>query len=212
MPLHVGVAMRIRRIVCAIGVTVAACPAVLAVTASPAGACSCTAIGDEEAFSLADVVFTGTVVAAEAPADATAPTTLRFDVDQVYKGDVAAHQEVRTPSSSAACGLAPTDERLLVFAAEPGATRSASLDATDGQLVAFLCGGTRDLTTTAVPRAFGAGRAPAAADGSGSRSGGDVDTGVVAGLAAVLLHAVIAGLITTRRRPGHSTSGGGANP
>jgi hypothetical protein len=191
--------MRIRRIVCAIAVAVAACPAVLAVTASPAGACSCIAIDDEEAFSLADAVFTGTVVVAETPADLTAPTTLRFDVDQVYKGDVTAHQEVRTPSSSAACGLAPTDERLLVFASEPGATRSASLGATDGQLVAFLCGGTRDLATIAVPTAFGTGRAPAPGDGSGGGVERGVERGVVAGLAAVLILAVVAGLVTTRR-------------
>jgi hypothetical protein len=98
---------------------------------------------------------------------------------------------------------------VLVFAAEPGSTRRGSLDAGDGQLVAFLCGGTRDVTQRAVPAAFGAGRAPPA------RPVGDhgtVDTTMaVVGLAALLVVAVLAAAATRRRRD-HSPSGGGANP
>jgi hypothetical protein len=208
----VGVVMRVAgRIACTVAFVFAAVPVVLAAAATPATACSCLAIDDAEAFSLADAVFTGAAVERHEPRDPVSPTTLVFHVDHVYKGDVAALQEVRTPSSSAACGLSPTDGRLLVFAADPGVTRRGSLDATDGQLVAFLCGGTRDVSDDAVPVAFGTGRAPAATAATGD-DGSLSGVVVVVVLAAVLVIAIAAAVAATRRRPAHSPSGGGANP
>lgn len=204
------IAGRIACMACIVSCAFTIIPIALAVTATPAGACSCLAIDDIEAFSLADAVFTGAAVERHEPTDPLSSTTLVFDVDHVYKGDVGARQEVSTPSSSAACGISPTDDRMLVFATEPGTTRAGSLDAADGQLVAFLCGGTRDVSTATVPAAFGDGRAPAAADDGGD--GGGMDTGVVAVLAGMLVLAAVAGVAATRRRLAHSPSGGGANP
>jgi hypothetical protein len=204
--------MKVARVLGLIAIVVAACPVLLAVTAAPAAACSCLALDDDEAFSLADAVFTGSAVDRRVPSDPTAPTTLVFAVDHVYKGDVVATQEIRTPSSSAACGLSPDRSRLLVFAAEPGTTESGALDASDGQLVAFLCGGTRTVSADAVPASFGTGRAPpvdeAAEGGGGSR--GWLVAAVALGVVLVGAGAVVA--LRRRAAPDHSPSGGGAKP
>jgi hypothetical protein len=193
--------MRIARVIRLAGALLIAfvgCPALLAVHAPPAAACSCLAIDDDEAFSLADAVFTGSAVERREADDPMSPTTLVFDVDHVYKGDVARRQTVRTPSSSAACGVRPSRDQLLVFASEPGTTRSGSLDASAGELVAFLCGGTRDLSGASVPTSFGEGRAP-----PGARSddeGGHSFAGILAITAGVaLVGAVVA--IAVGRRP-----------
>lgn len=189
---HVG---RMARIVCCVVFGSAACAVLLVADVAPAGACSCLAIDDDEAFAVADAVFTGTAVARREPSDPVAPATLVLDVDRVYKGSVSTRQEVRTPSSSAACGLSPTRAPLLVFAAEPGTGPSASLDAGPGQLVAFLCGGTRALAAEDVPASFGAGIPPAVASHDGAVDGRMLAVGAL----ATVVVAVAAAVAVTRR-------------
>jgi len=206
--------MKVARVVCVLTVALLACPLLLVATAPPAGACSCVAVDDTEAFAQADAVFTGTAVAQRGQPNSTSPTTLVFDVDRVYKGDVAERQEVRTPSSSAACGLTPIDRApLLVYATEPGGQGDASLGATDGQLVAHLCGGSRDATNGPVPASFGSGRAASA--GTGAAEDGTDWLFVVAtvlALAVVLLLVAAAVRVSVARRRAAQAPDGGANP
>ena len=206
--------MRSARVVWVSALVLGACPLLLTLTATPAVACSCVAVDDTEAFAQADAVFTGTAVAPRAQPNSTAPTTLVFDVDRVYKGDVVQRQEVRTPSSSAACGLTPVDgTQLLVYATEPGSQPGTSLGATDGQLVSFLCGGSRDAASGPIPASFGEGTAAAAGTGA-------VDDGTdwrfvvvtVLAVAVVLLLVAAAVRVSVTRRRAAQTPGGGANP
>ncbi|MBI4940876.1 MAG: hypothetical protein HY830_09020 [Actinobacteria bacterium] len=115
---------------------------VLLVTGSlPASACSC-AVGppdtQAEADALlagADAVFVGSLVARRDSAPGTDgqvssgdPATLTFAVSTVYKGDVAALQQVSTARSSSTCGLEVAEEApYLLFAERAGGALRTSL-------------------------------------------------------------------------------------
>lgn len=111
----------------------------------PALACSCAASSDATAFEQSDAVFVGRLVGYEPPPTRAAmssadPATWIFEVSEVYKGEVAAIQEVVSEASGASCGLEiPREGELLVFATEQGFQMPVS----DGQYYAGLCGGTR---------------------------------------------------------------------
>lgn len=112
--------------------------------AHPAAACDCSVLPDAAAFEQSDAVFVGELVDYESPpANAgmsTDPATWVFEVSEVYKGDVAATQEVVSEVSGASCGLEiPREGEFLVFATEEG----FRMDVGDDQYYAGLCGGTR---------------------------------------------------------------------
>lgn len=98
-------------------------------------ACSCVAVTDEEAFDGAAAVFTGTLVddGTSSFGSPGATRTLEFEVDEVYKGEIAELQGIATSGDGASCGWElPAGEEYLVFAT-----------ISDGQLFASLCGGSR---------------------------------------------------------------------
>lgn len=155
-------------------VLVAAWPLV----AEPAGACVCSYVGDpavpgsveeadDDAFAAADVVFVGEAVRVPTGLPAVGHDdgrTLRFEVDEVYKGHAVADQEVVTSRSS--CGLEGMEEgeAYVVFAEHPEERQATSPfvpEAEDHQVLAEQCGGTRPLQARAVPTSFGDGDAPA---------------------------------------------------
>jgi hypothetical protein len=107
------------------------------VLAFPEAACACSCVGvtDEEAFDGAAAVFTGTLVDDGTPVFGRPGgiRTLEFEVDDVYKGEVAELQGIATAGDGAGCGWElPAGEDYLVFAT-----------ISDGQLFASLCGGSR---------------------------------------------------------------------
>jgi hypothetical protein len=128
-------------------VFVAAIAVFVGPAAQPAHACSCVGWSDEEAFAWADAVFLGELVDYEAPPQrdvmsSTDPATWTFMVTEVYKGDVAATQEIVSAVSGASCGLEiPHTGDFYVFAR----SENPMVEAGDGQLVADLCGGTRSI-------------------------------------------------------------------
>jgi len=108
-----------------------------AVPLSTVLACSCMAVTIPEAFGFADVVFTGTPTAVEAPAPGEIGSTLdpvhyAFAVDKVFKGEYAEPELVATTAmDGASCGTSfAIGERWLVFA-----------NVTDGELSTGLCSG-----------------------------------------------------------------------
>ncbi|MFC3491174.1 hypothetical protein [Glycomyces rhizosphaerae] len=102
-------------------------------------ACSCAEQTEAEAFEAADAVFAGTLTRRDgggfplgSPDD---PATLEFEVDDVYKGDIAEVQGLLTSGSEASCGWdPPVGEDYLVFAYLEG-----------GKLNVGFCGGSRAL-------------------------------------------------------------------
>jgi hypothetical protein len=151
---------RAQALVCALA-AVLAVGAVVVLSATPAGACSCMAIDDEAALDGADVVFVGELIDYEPPPRAEVmtsadPATWTFGVDEVFKGEAMAVQDVRSAVSGATCGLELPREHatVLVFANHA----AGGADGGDGHLEADLCGGTRLLDA---PAAFAeAGRPP----------------------------------------------------
>jgi hypothetical protein len=111
---------------------------------SPAHACSCVGFTDEEAFAAADVVFTGTVASVSDPDRglSTAPRVFTFAVDEVFKGDVAPQQVVRSEQSGASCGLEITGRGPFVVYAT---STHVEMELGQNELYAGLCGGTRPL-------------------------------------------------------------------
>jgi hypothetical protein len=145
---HVGRFGRNRTALAATAVLVAAIAVFVGPAAQPAHACSCAELwSDEEAFAWADAVFLGELVDYEPPPprdvmSSTDPATWTFAVTEVYKGDVAATQEIVSSVSGASCGLEiPHTGDFYVFAR----TDNPMVEAGDGQLVADLCGGTRSI-------------------------------------------------------------------
>lgn len=114
-------------------------------TAEPASACDCSLSPDATAFEQSDAVFVGRLVDYEPPPTRTVmssadPATWTFEVSDVYKGEVAATQEIVSEVSGASCGLEiPREGEFLVFATEQGFQMAVG----DGQYYAGLCGGTR---------------------------------------------------------------------
>jgi hypothetical protein len=96
---------------------------VAAVPLSTTLACSCSQATIPDSVGWADVVFTGTAVAVEAPAPGDVINTIdpvhySFVVDQVFKGPITDSEIVAsTQMDGASCGTAfGVDERWLVFA------------------------------------------------------------------------------------------------
>lgn len=120
-------------------------------------ACSCLGITTKVAADRADAVFLGTVTAVqESRVGGERSVVLRFDVSQVYKGEVYADQVVVTPADSAACGLTPeVGTSWVIFAngAIQGEGRSAKL-----RLTTTLCHG--NLATAKPPTTLGRATAP----------------------------------------------------
>jgi hypothetical protein len=165
----------------AVALALAAGPA-----ARPAHACSCAATTEAEAFARADVVFRGEVVGHD-PGDpsSTATPTWTFAVSEVYKGEVAATQEVVSDSWS--CGLEiPERGVFLVFARD------------DGPLRADLCGGTRSIAAGPLAVDVVATAPRASVDGGWDEARGRVVAVLVAGL--VVVGALGAGVRLSRRR------------
>lgn len=137
--------VRHTRLLGAASVTMAVVVVLIAVVAAPAHACSCVGSTDAEAFALSDAVFVGEVVDYEPPPARAAmssadPATWTFAVSDVYKGDVAATQEIVSEWQGASCGLEmPRQGEYLVFATRT----SFQMDVGQGAFYAGLCGGTR---------------------------------------------------------------------
>lgn len=95
-------------------------PALVVVGASSALACSCIpARPDPKAITDAAAVFSGTMVEADVAEPGFSPGTWTFEVDAVYKGDIAETQAVTSHTQSAACGLEFEEQkRYVVFAYE----------------------------------------------------------------------------------------------
>lgn len=183
--------------------------------AQPAAACSCGATSDADKFEQSDAVFVGEVVGYEPPpADATsstAPATWVFAVSEVYKGEVAASQEVVSEVSGASCGLEiPREGDFLVFATEDGFQMSVGND----QYYAGLCGGTRSASAApldvdvrssppkepqeAAPTTVAGGKTEDAA--GSTRLGSSAGNGLAYGIVAVGALAVGGTLLAWRRQ------------
>jgi hypothetical protein len=133
--------------------------------APPAAACSCVAATPAEHLARADAVFLGTVTERRVPdsGSSAAPAVYVVEVSRVYKGRVAATQEVVTAVSGASCGLElPARGQALFFASR---RPTADGDLRPGQLAGSLCDGTR--AGAGMPAAFGAGTAPGNVPGAG---------------------------------------------
>ncbi len=124
-------------------------PVALVVTASPAAACSCAEVSDEEYVELADVVFLGEFVDYEFEQDPDGdgrwsdldPAVWTFEVADVYKGTAFEKQRVLSPNDGSACGLEiPRQGSYYVFARR---NAYGEFPVGDGELAAFLCDGTR---------------------------------------------------------------------
>lgn len=126
----------------------------VALTPATAHACYCAAPSDRQAARQSDAVFTGTFARFVPSSDtgripASQLTTYRFDVVEVFAGDVGATADV---SSLTGCGLEriEVDREYVVFA-----TRQ------DGVLMSGLCSGTGPADAArvaAVESVTGAGR------------------------------------------------------
>jgi len=121
--------------------------AALVLDARPAGACSCAARSEGDAFAAADVVFRGDVVGHEGPeggdvVSSAAPVTWTFRVREVLRGEATATQPVLSEWAGMSCGLELSlDARdVYVFATYEG---SRAVPTGRGELYAGLCGGTR---------------------------------------------------------------------
>lgn len=171
-------------------------------SATPAVACSCVPLTDDEAVGRADVVFTGDWVATEAGlpypfGDPDEGVRLVFDVDAVYLGEAHERQSVVTPRESTACGLDPDGSGPYLVVARSG---EASRDpvAEEGEVVADLCSGTRLLSDGPVPAALGAPAEPI--EGSSPVGGGRPrDVLLWGGVGALAVLAVVA-VVRARRR------------
>jgi hypothetical protein len=111
--------------------------ALSAVPVSTALACSCAQASIQESVGFADVVFTGTATAVEAPppgdvVSTADPVHYAFAVDKVFKGPLVDAEIVATTAmDGASCGTSfGIDERWLVFA-----------NVADGEIHTGLCSG-----------------------------------------------------------------------
>jgi hypothetical protein len=115
---------------------------------SPACACSCVQASVRDHFERADAVFAGRLVSRD---DGLVPgdkATLVFEVSTVYKGEVAARQEIVTNASGASCGLELTGEGPhLVFGNADEMEHEPA--PAEGQYVSSLCGGSRPFDAAA---------------------------------------------------------------
>lgn len=116
------------------------------VGARPAAACSCVGWSDAEAVTYADAVFSGKVVdvaPSESAAAMVAERTYAVRVAETLKGEPDPVQAVRTPGSSASCGVdLAVGDRVLVFASGGG---GGLVEPRRGEMTTSLCSGTRPL-------------------------------------------------------------------
>lgn len=163
---------------------------VSAVPIAQVAACSCMAMSPDEAATMAEVVFAGTVVGEEAgapadPATGMGPILYTFAVDGVAKGDVGTQTAVVGGGDSAMCGITfGTNERWLVFA-----------NTVDGSLSTSACAGNLTLQADEEPPI--AVRAPTASD-PGDVAGAGVPVGVILPIAAVVALAGVSALVFWR--------------
>lgn len=117
-------------------VLVSVAASALVVIGGPARACSCAQMSPTEALDLADAAFVGRLAdvahggfSSEGdPSFQPAASLFTFEVDQVVKGDLPATVEVRTPSSSAACGASFAPQKAAaVLLVRSGGTWSTNL-------------------------------------------------------------------------------------
>lgn len=133
--------------------------------ASSAAACSCVSgpPGDRQYVEWADAVFVGELVNYAAPPQretmsSADPAIWTFEVSAVYKGDVAARQDVVSAVGGASCGLElPHTGRFLVFAQTSG---NVTGEVRGRVLYAGLCAGTRSVAAPAVLAALGSPKPP----------------------------------------------------
>jgi hypothetical protein len=162
---------------------------VSAVPIAQVAACSCMAMSPDEAATVAEIVFAGTVVSEEAgapvdPATGMGPVLYTFTVDGVAKGDVPNQTAVVGGGDSAMCGMTfGTNERWLVFA-----------NTVDGALSTSSCAGNLPLQPDEEPPL--AIYAPSA--GEPDAAGGGVPVGVVLPIAAVVALAGVSALLFWR--------------
>lgn len=163
---------------------------VSAVPIAQVAACSCMAMSPDEAATIAEVVFAGTVISEEAgaaadPATGMGPVLYTFTVDGVAKGDVGTQVGVVGGGDSAGCGMTFTmNERWLVFA-----------NTQDGALATSLCAGNVTLQPDEEPPI--AARAPTASDPEDG-AGSGVPVGVILPIAAVVALAGVSALVFWR--------------
>lgn len=150
----------VRRLFLVVLVCVLALPVV---GVGPAAACSCQALDDEGARSLAYAVLAGDVIGYEElgdgnrPGDGAAIWTLA--VTRVFKGRATPTVRIASPIGGASCGLEiPRSGSALVFA--NGISSPARRPYDEISLTANLCGGTRPLDSAPIPEAFGDGTEP----------------------------------------------------
>jgi hypothetical protein len=171
--------------------------------ATRAEACSCASVADEEAFANADAGFTGTLVEVITPGDAHSsadPERFVFEVDEVFKGDVAERQSVVTAQEGASCGLEIAGPGPFVVFAR---TESGGITqgAVEGELYSNLCSGTRPRADGELPIGWAVAVEPSAGS---SPIGGDEDgppLGLIGlGVAGVAVVAVTVTGVAARRR------------
>jgi hypothetical protein len=182
---------------------------------SPAAACSCTGLTDEQALTWADAAFIGTVTDRVGPDTQHSYSSLdavtwTFAVEGVYKGNVGSTQEVVSALSSGSCGLSlDPSQRYLVFATVEGHA-PIEPEPEPGQLAANFCGGTRPAERGEAPPGFPQARTVGVAgddradrDRNGSEAASSwpwvATFSVLAGVAAIACGAVF-----TARRAGRS--------
>lgn len=186
----------------------------LVVGAAPAQACDCADPRPRQALANADAVFFGEVVA-RVPDDAFEVRTYTIAVEQVFKGDVAAQQQVVASPIEASCGIdLPARGSVLIY----GFTESFTTGKVPpGQYATWLCSGSG--AVDAAPAALGVGRLPESEpdDEPAKGSSGAIPTlvtpasdpwmpFVVGGVVLVLLAGLGWALFASRPRPGDATS------
>lgn len=189
--------------------------------AMPASACSCFPAAERDDFGRASAIFVGDITAYTPPVPLLGTSNVAavwtFRVAEVYKGEVAAIQDVASPVSGASCGWElPPGGRFLVYASSDSGSVASPVPGV--VLYAHLCGGTRAISEGPVPAAFGAptvplpgartaevspppSASPDSAAGASPASGVDwatVATGTTGGVSLAILGLVLARRSTRR--------------
>lgn len=171
----------------------------VALPPSPACACSCKSLTEQEAFDAAGAVFVGTVTDVDIPGigpiiGSADRVNVSFVVSKVYKADVPADVVVRTVRDGASCGYPfAVGSRYVVFAT-----------ADDGVWRTGLCSGTQLLPPAVEPTGFADGYSPGPAAGNLDRR---PPWPIVAGVAGLLVATAAAVLVWVRRRRAGSAPG-----
>ena len=176
-------------------------PLLLVVSGAPASACSCVSASVAEHRRQADAVFSGEVLERSGGRDGVGSVTYTVRVDRVFKGEVAAEQEVLSGAQSSACGIElEAAQRALFFA------HSAESGSAPARLSTSSCSGTRP---GGGGRGLGAGHPPTGgstdpspAEVSAAGPGVPQDHGLpVLGLLGLVPLLGVGALALQRRRP-----------